>query len=113
MKIQRHYIKSSVGTKSKRVMADADIGEEVTDLLFEAEDVADLVANVTGEDVAVEVSEDGETVEFNIGDETYSCTAESTDEIVESASRINRGTKKVSASTNRKPRSRMVRKISR
>lgn len=111
MKIQKRYVRSSVETKNKRVMADTNISEEVTNILFEAEDVAELVANVTGEDVGVEVSNDGETVEFNVGDETYSCTAESTDETVESASRINRGTRKVSASTNRRPRSKTVRKI--
>lgn len=105
MKIQRGM------RKNRRVMADTDVAQEATDLLFETEDVAELIAEVTGEDV--DVTADGETVEFSVGDETYVCNAEPTDEEVESTTKINRGKKRVSASTNRRPAGRTVRKLPR
>lgn len=42
-----------------------DLAPEATELLFEAEDVATVVAEATGEDVAVNVSDEG--VEFTVG----------------------------------------------
>lgn len=46
-----------------------DVDPAATDLLFEAEDVADLLAEVTGEDITVQVDDD--SVEFNVGGEVY------------------------------------------
>lgn len=86
-------------TRGRRVMADTDVAPEATELLFEAEDVADLVAEVTGEDV--DVTADDTTVTFDIGDESYTVEAEGDEEAVESSVRISRRKRTVAASTRR------------
>lgn len=79
----------------RRIVADEEVNvaPEATDLLFEAEDVADLIVEVTGQ--PVEVTADGDAVTFAIGDgetvEEYTVTAEGDEEIVESATRVRRG----------------------
>jgi len=78
-----------------------DVADEAADLLFEAEDVAELVAEVTGEDVAVTADED--TVVFEIGNDEFVVEAEGTEEILESTR--TRGKKSVKAS-RRAPRAR-------
>lgn len=67
-------------------MGEISIAPEATDLLFEAEDVAELLAEVTGS--PVDVSADGSVVSFDIGDETYTVEAEGDEEIVESSTCI-------------------------
>ena len=54
--------------KTKRIQAneDIDVAPEATELLFEAEDVAQVVAEATGQDVAVDVTDEG--VEFTVGE---------------------------------------------
>jgi hypothetical protein len=85
----------------KEVVVDKDvtninIADEATDLLFEAEDVAELLAEVSGEDVAVTADEDAVT--FEVGDDVYTVEAEGDEEILEST-RVNRaGRKPVRAS---------------
>lgn len=71
---------------------------EATDLLFEVEDVAELVAEVTGE--AVEVSVDDETgaATFAIGAEEFTVEPEGDEEILESVRRPLRNKKPVAAS---------------
>lgn len=76
------------------------IDPEATDLLFEAEDVAELIAEVTGE--AVEVTVEDDSVEFAIGDEVFTVEAEGNEEILEAASKkVLRGKRTVAASTRR------------
>lgn len=76
------------------------IDPEATDLLFEAEDVAELIAEVTGETVEVTVEDD--SVEFAIGDEVFTVEAEGNEEILEAASKkVLRGKRTVAASTRR------------
>ena len=94
--------------RNRRVMADTDIAPEATDLLFEVEDVAQVLAEVTGEDVNVTADEN--TVEFEIAGETYTCEAEGDEEIVESSTRMPKRTTKVSASSKR-PAGRVARRI--
>lgn len=106
MKIQ----KSAMRSRNRRVQADTEIADEATDLLFETDDVAELIAEVTGEDV--EVTADGEVVEFSVGDETYTCSAEPGDETVESSVKV-RNKRRVAASTGRRPAGKTVRKIPR
>lgn len=84
----------------KRVMANTDVAPEASELLFEAADVAELVAEVTGEDV--EVTAEGDTVVFDIGEEQFTVEAEGTEETVESATRMPRGKRRIAASTGRK-----------
>lgn len=90
--------------RRKRVMADTDIAPEATDLLFEVEEVAELLAEVTGEDVEVEA--DGDAVSFTVAEEVFECQAEGNEEVVESSTRINK--RRVSASTVRRPARRVA-----
>ena len=55
--------------KFRNIMADTEVAPEASELLFEADDVAELVAEVTGEDVTVEADED--KVEFTVGEEVF------------------------------------------
>lgn len=82
--------------RPKRVIANAEVSEEAAELLFEAEDVADLIAEVTGETVTVE--SDGTTATFEVGEEAFTVEAEESDEVVESSTRIVRGKRPVKAS---------------
>lgn len=73
----------------RRVMASEEAGEvfvepEVTDLLFETEDVADILAEATGEDVAVTSDPESEAVTFDVGGEEFEVTPEGDEEILES-----------------------------
>ena len=88
--------KSAMKRRNSRIAADTDIDASATELLFEVEDVAELLAEITGEDVEVEA--DGAAVEFTVGEDTFTCEAEESDEVVESATRI-RNKRKVSATT--------------
>lgn len=106
MKIQ----KSAIKNRNRNVMADTDVAEEAVDLLFEAPDVAELLADVSGEDV--EVTAENESVVFDVGGETYTCEAEPNDEVVESSTRILPQKRRIAAST-RKPVGKTVRKLPR
>lgn len=79
---------------------DVSVDPEATDLLFEAEDVAELVAEVTGE--VVEVTAEGDDVTFAIGEgenvEEYTVSAEGDEEVLEAVRRPFRGKRSVSAS---------------
>lgn len=90
-------------TKKRPIRANEDviIAPEATELLFEAEDVGELVAEVTGE--IVEVSAEGDSVTFAVGEDEYVVEAEGTEEFVESATSISRSRRPVGASTKRSP----------
>ena len=77
---------------------DVNVEPEASELLFEAEDVAELVAEVTGEPVEVTVEEDAVT--FSVGDTDYKIEPEGNEEILESR-KIPAGKSKVAASTGR------------
>ena len=99
MKFSKKTVRASrtaMRPRTKRIMADTDVAPEASDLLFEAEDVAELVAEITGEDVTVEA--DDTAVTFEVAGESYTCEAEDGLEEVESCSRI-RNKKQVKAST--------------
>ena len=89
----------------RRITANADpdagatVAPEASDLLFEAEDVADLVAEVTGE--PVDVTADDTTVVFAVGEDEYTVEAEGDEEVLEATRRALRGKRTVAASTNR------------
>lgn len=78
----------------KRIVASDDLDETIEEpvvdegaemgLLFEAEDVAQLITEITGEDVDVAPSEDGEYVDFTVGDEVYTVETDGDEEILES-----------------------------
>lgn len=96
------------------INVDTNVDPEASDLLFEAEDVAELVAEVTGEPVDVTADED--TVTFAVGEDEYTVQAEGDEEILEATRRplkrkntvaasSRKGARRVvSASTNRTAR---------
>lgn len=59
------------------------VDEEATDLLFETDDVAQLVAEVTGEDVQVTTDPETDAVVFGIGQDEFTVTPEGDEEILE------------------------------
>jgi len=77
------------------------VAPEASDLLFEAEDVAELVAEVTGQNVDVTADEDA--VVFEVGEDQYTVEAEGDEEILESTKKGLRGKRAVRAS-RRMPR---------
>ena len=103
-----------ISKNKKRIYANDEIQEPVvnvesdaTDLLFEAEDVANLIAEVTESDVEVEVADDGDSVSFTVGDAVYNVEAEGDEEVVEASTRVGRRAgKRVTAS--RRPSGRRV-----
>lgn len=78
------------------------VDPEATDLLFETEDVAELIAEVTG--LPVEVSAEEDTVEFAVGEDVFTVQADGDEEVVESTTRIKRTKKVVKASTGARRR---------
>lgn len=83
-----------------------DVAPEASDLLFEAEDVAELVAEVTGQEVSVTVEDD--VVTFEVGEDAYAVEAEGDEEILETTRRPLKGKSSVKASRrvargNRRP----------
>ena len=98
-------------SKGKRIVAEELIedGEmtntviepEATELLFETEDVADLVSEVTGETVEVSADETGDAVTFTVGDEEYTVEAEGTEDVLESVKTRRAGKRAVAASRTR------------
>lgn len=96
--VRRRPIKAEDEVVEDEIVEDADVevAPEASDLLFEAEDVAELVAEITGEDVAVEADEN--VVTFEIGDDVYTVEAEDEVEILESTKKPLQNKQKVSAS---------------
>ena len=78
------YIQKNRANRARKVVANDEVfvEPEATDLLFEAEDVAELVAEVTGE--PVEVAAEGDVVTFTVSEDEYTVTAEGDEEILES-----------------------------
>ena len=66
--------------------AEVNVDEAASELLFEAEDVAELVSEVSGLPVDVTVDED--EVTFTVGDDTFTVTPEGDEEIVEESTRV-------------------------
>ena len=62
---------------------DTDV-EVSTELLFETEDVAQLLAEVTQKPVDVDTADDGESVEFTVGEDVYTVESEGDEEVLES-----------------------------
>lgn len=66
---------------------DVDVSPEATELLFETEDVAQLLAEVTQQPVDVDTADDGESVEFTVGKDVYTVESEGGEEVLESVRR--------------------------
>lgn len=65
-----------------------NVDPEATELVFETEDVAELVAEITGEDV--EVVADENEITFTIGDTDYTVQAEGGEEVLEASTSVRR-----------------------
>lgn len=96
-------IDAPVETPEVEVEEDVVIDPSATELVFETEDVAQLIAEVTGD--TVEVEADADAVVFTVGDADYTVEPEGDEEILETSRKVLRGKKPVSASTRptRKP----------
>ena len=75
--------------------ADVSVDPEASELLFEAEDVAELISEVSGQ--PVEVTVDDDEVAFTVGEDTYTVTPEGDEEIVEQSRRIRKSASSVRA----------------
>lgn len=100
------------------VDVDEDVETEVApgaaDILFEADDVAQLVAEVTGQPVEVDADEEGSVVTFSVGEDVFTVEPEGDEEVLESCGRKMRDKKPVKASKAVKKNvtaSRVVRRI--
>lgn len=78
--------------QKRRIVADeevmveeteVDVAPEATDLLFEAEDVAELVAEITGSPVEVTVDDSGDAVTFAVGEDEFLVEADGGEEVLE------------------------------
>lgn len=78
------------------VDTEVTVDDAATELLFEAEDVAELVSEVAGLPVDVTVDED--QVVFTVGDDEFTVTPEGDEEIVEQSTRVRKSAKAVKAS---------------
>lgn len=96
----RRPVKAADETEDMEMEVD-EVNVEDTDLLFEAEDVAQLLAEVTGEPIDVTVNDDGESVVFAVGDNEFTVQAEGDEEVLETSRRALKGKKSVKASTER------------
>ena len=88
--------------RKRRVTANTDVAPEAADLLFEVDDVAQLVAEITGEDV--EVTADATEVTFEISGDQYdsfTIEAEGDEEIVEESVRNKKTKGRIAASMNK------------
>lgn len=105
-----NIVRKGIGSNSRRrVMAGEDVTAETQTLLFEAEDVAEVIAEVTGEPVDVTTDEEEGEVTFEVDGEEFTVKPDGTEEVLESR-RIPAGRSKVSASTSYGRRGRTVRK---
>ena len=122
MKIVKSAYARRPATKAVRASEDVDFVDDVAvdevelepnDLLLTVEDAAELVGQVAsdlaGEEITVEteIADDAESVDFIVGDETYTATPEEGDDIVVSA-RLLKG--KVAIKGSRRPAHRPARR---
>ena len=88
--------------------ADVDVAPEATDILFETEDVAQLLAEVTEEDVTADVDDESGEIVFTVADDEYIVEPEEDAELLEACTKQRRGSRKVSASTRLMPAKRVM-----
>ena len=76
---------------------EAEVAPEATELLFETEDVAQLLAEVTDDD------DDTDEIVFTVADEEYTVAPDGEEELLEASTRI-MGKKRVSAASKLRKR---------
>lgn len=72
-----------------------EVAPEASDLLFETQDVAELLAEATGE--VVDVTAEDDTVIFAVGEEEFTVTADGDEEVLESVRKNFRNKRSVAA----------------
>ena len=77
------------------IKAEEIMDQDTSELLFEATDVADLLAEITGEDVDMDMDDD--VVVFTIGEDEYTIEPEGDEEVLESVRRPMRRMRPVKA----------------
>ena len=91
MRIQYKASRKPVKASRRPINAEEEMIEDVPvmddpgELLFEATDVADLLAEVTGEDVNMDM--DDNVVVFTVGEDEYTIEPEGDEEVLEEARR--------------------------
>lgn len=104
--IEKEYIEKEyaddVDTEYEDYEEDVVIDPEATELVFETEDVAQLIAEVTGETVEVEADED--EVIFTVGDADYTVEPEGDEEILETSKKALKGKKAVDSACGSRKR---------
>lgn len=83
-----------------------NVDAEASELLFEAEDVAELIAEVSGQ--PVDVTADENEVVFTVGEDEYTVTPEGDEEIVEESKRVRARSVKADRAVARRPMARRV-----
>lgn len=68
-----------------QVANDVDVEPSAAEMLFEAEDVADILAEVTGQPITVEVADDASQCVIGVGDDEFTIDAEDAEQINEAA----------------------------
>lgn len=66
-----------------QVADDVDVEPAAAEMLFEAEDVADILAEVTGQPITVEVADDASQCVIGVGEDEFTIDAEDAEEINE------------------------------
>jgi len=84
-----------------------EVPAEESELLFEVEDVAEVLAEVTGEPVDYTVDDETTEVTFTVGDDEITVTPEGDEEVVEESTRV-RGRKIAAARRMRRQAARKV-----
>lgn len=79
--------------------ATVDVTPEATELLFETEDVAQLLAEVTDSEVTADVDSESDSVVFTVDGDEYTVEPDGDEEILETSRRQFRGKKSVRASS--------------
>ena len=95
---RRIFAEDEVDTNQNSV----DVAPEATELLFETDDVAQLVAEVSGDPVEVATNDETGEVTFTVGEDEYTVTPDEDAEILESSRRVLRGKHPVRASATRR-----------
>ena len=93
------------GVAAPEADADVEVAPEATALLFETEDVAELLAEVTGEPVSVEAEDGDDTIKFTVGENEYTVEPDGNEEILEAARKPLANKRKVAASAKPAARS--------
>lgn len=107
MRIQYKASQKPVNASRRPIKAEEEMIEDVPvmddpgELLFEATDVADLLAEVTGEDVNMDM--DDNVVVFTIGEDEYTIEPEGDEEVLEAVRKPLRNKRPVAANTQRIP----------